>query len=88
MVKALSEAEFTEGLTRFTHAIVEDAALRSWFIALEQLPTSMRKRALAEMAEQMRTGKEDSDLIAAVASVARPEMFDAVMKAVRERCGL
>ena len=75
-----------ESLVRFTHALVEDASLRSWFLGLEHLSASLRQAAFSEMAEQMRSEKEDQNLVAAAAALARPEMYEAVLKAVRERC--
>jgi hypothetical protein len=40
------------------------------------------------MAQQMRSDGEDLDLAAAASALAQPEMYDAVVKAVRERCEL
>ena len=77
-----------EGIVRFTHALVEDASLRSWFLSLERLPDSTRRAAFAQMAEQMTSGREDPELTAAASSLIRPEIYDAVRKSVRERCGL
>jgi hypothetical protein len=84
----MSQSMIPEGMVRFTHALVEDASLRSWFLGLEQLPTSLRQAAFSQMAEQMRADSEDLDLAAAASALARPEMYDAILKAVRERCGL
>ena len=77
-----------EGMVRFTHALVEDASLRSWFLGLEQLSTSLRQAAFSQMAQQMRSERGDLDLAVAASALARPEMYDAVVKAVRERCEL
>ncbi len=77
-----------EGMVRFTQALVEDASLRSWFLGLEQLSTSLRQAAFSQMAQQMRSDREDLDLAAAASALARPEMYDAVLKAVRELCKL
>ncbi len=77
-----------EGIVRFTHALVEDASLRSWFLSLERLPDSTRRAAFAQMAEQMSAGREDIQLTTAASSLIRPEVYDAVRKSVAERCGL
>src|SRR5436190_22574875 len=71
-----------------SHALVEDAALRSWFLGLQHLSASLRQAAFSQMALQMRSDREDLDLAAAAFALARPEMYDAVVKAVRERCEL
>jgi len=78
----------SEGMVRFTHALVEDAALRSWFLGLEHLSASVRRAAFTQMSRQMESDREDPELAAAVSALARPETYDAVLKAVRERCGL
>jgi hypothetical protein len=73
-------------MVRFTRALVEDASLRSWFLGLDQLSTSLREAAFRQMAQQMKSDREDLDLAAAASALAQPEMYDAVVKAVRERC--
>lgn len=83
----MSELAIPEGVVRFTHALVEDAALRSWFLRLEQVSDAVRRSALVQMAQQMRAAGEDSELAAAVSALARPELYRAVRDAVRERCG-
>ena len=75
-----------EGMVRFTYALVEDASLRSWFLGLEHLSASLRQAAFSQMAQQMRSDRKDVDLAAAASALARPEMYDAVVKTVRERC--
>ena len=77
-----------EGMVRFTHALVENASLRSWFLGLEQLSTSLRQAAFSHMAQQMKSDRQDLDLAAAASALARPEIYDAVVKTVRERCEL
>ncbi len=88
MLQAMAPSVIPEGMVRFTHALVEDASLRAWFLGLEQLSTSLRQAAFSQMAQQMRADKEDNDLAAAASALARPEIYDAVVKAVRERCQL
>jgi hypothetical protein len=39
------------------------------------------------MAEQMRVDRADPELAAVISAMKRPEFFDAVQKAVRDRCG-
>ena len=77
-----------DGIVRFTHALVEDASLRSWFLSLEGHTTAMRGTALRQMAEQMRTERADPELADAVSAMTHDEMFDAVRKSVRDRCGV
>ena len=84
----MAQSTIPEGMVRFTHALVEDASLRAWFLGLEQLSTSLRQGAFSQMAQQMRSDREDLDLAAAVSALARPEIYDAVIRAVRERCQL
>ena len=86
-MSSMDELALPEGIVRFTHALVEDAALRSWFLHLEQLPDSVRRHALLQMAQQMTAAREDAELAAAVAALARPDLYRAVREAVGERCG-
>ena len=83
----MPEPIISEGIVRFTQALAKDATLRSAFLSLERLPTSLRCTALAEMAARMRANREDPQLVAAVAAMTRPELFNAVRNALRERCG-
>jgi hypothetical protein len=84
----MAQSRIPEGMVRFTHALVEDASLRSWFLGLEHLPASLRQASFSQMSQQMKSDREDLDLAAAASALARPEMYDAVLKAVRERCEL
>jgi hypothetical protein len=77
-----------EGMVRFTHALVEDASLRSWFFGLQHLSASLRRAAFSQMAQQMKSDREDPELAAAVSALVRPELYEAVLKSVRERCEL
>lgn len=73
---------------RLTHALVEDASLRTWFLGLEELQPGVRQAAFKRMGQQMQVDGEDPELATAVAMLSHAEFYDAVMKAVRERCGL
>ena len=84
----MAQSPIPEGMVRFTHALVEDAALRSWFLDLHRLPTSLRSAAFREMAQQMRSDRADPELANAALALVRPDIYDAVLKAVRERRGL
>ena len=84
----MAHSTIPEGMVRFTHALIEDAALRSWFLGLQYLSASLRQAAFSQMAQQMRSDGEDLDLAAAASALVRPEMYAAVLKAVRERCEL
>ena len=86
-VSSMSELAIPEGIVRLTHALVEDAALRSWFLRLEQVPDAVRRAALVQMAQQMTTAREDAELVAAVSALARADLYRAVRQAVGERCG-
>lgn len=84
----MARSTIPEGMVRFAHALVEDAALRSWFLDLQPLSASLRQAAFSRMAQQMRSEREDPELAAAVCALAQPEIYDAVLKTVRERCEL
>lgn len=75
-----------EAMVNLAHALVETESLRSWFFALEKLPPSVRRDAFSDMAAKMRKAGEDMELTDAVAALARPKMYEAVLEAVRERC--
>jgi hypothetical protein len=74
-----------EGLVKLVQALVETQHLRSWFYALEQLPESARNAAFSQMAAQMRIAGEDAELIAAVALLTHPKMYELVLATVRTR---
>ena len=80
------ERRLPEGLIRFTHALVEKKPLRSWFVELENLTASRRRVAFRQMAAQMSSDKVDPELIAAVSALARPDLYAAVLKSLRELC--
>ena len=80
--------EIPEGIVSLTHTLVEDASLRSWFLALDRLSKSARFTAFSRMAAKMRDGNEDAALVQAVQALAEPGVYRAVRDAVRERCGL
>jgi hypothetical protein len=84
MVKPASH--IPEEMVRLAHALVESETLRSWFLALEALPASLRSVSLSNMAAQMRKEEEDPGLTSAVAALVHPKMYESVLEAVRERC--
>ena len=84
----MTRSTIPESMVRFAHALVEDAALRSLFLDLLSLSASLRRVAFIRMAQQMRSEREDPELAAAVCALAKPEIYDAVLKAVRELCEL
>ena len=87
MFSLMGDLSIPESVVRFTHALVEDASLRSWFLSLEQLSASIRRTAFAQMAEQVRAAdRDDPELAAAVSAMTRSDLFDAVRNALRERC--
>ncbi len=86
MFSTVSEPQIPEGIVRLTHALVEDPTLRTRFFAIEQLSTSLRRSAFRQMAAEMNAAREDSELVAAVSALVRPELYAAVCDSVRERC--
>jgi hypothetical protein len=88
MSSPMKDQQIPEGLVRFTHALVEDAPLRTWFFGLEGLPISLRATAFSQMAQQMRSEKADPELAAALSALVRPELYDAILASVRGRCAL
>ena len=88
MFLAMSRLAIPEGIMRFTRALVEDVSVRSWFLSLERLPESKRRAAFIRMAEEMTSGGEKAQLIVAASFLVRPEVYAAVLKSVRECCGL
>ena len=82
----VAELKLPEGIVRLTHALVADAALRSWFVALDSVSPPLRRSALQQMATQMRAAREDQQLIDAVAAMTHPDVYAAVRQTVRERC--
>jgi len=88
MFMPMTAPSIPERIVRFTHALVEDASLRSWFFSLEQLSASRRRAAFVQMAEQMRSDHEDPALVAAISVMACSELFEAIRDSLRERCGV
>ena len=88
MFMPVTELSIPDGIVRFTHALVEDPPLRSWFLSLEQLSASLRRAAFVQMAAQMRADREDPELAAAVSALAHSDVFEAVRNSLRERCGI
>ena len=86
MFSTVSEPQIPDGIVRLTHALVEDATLRARFLALERLSSSLRRRAFRQIAAEMSAAREDSELVAAVSALVRPELYAAVRDSVRERC--
>lgn len=83
----MTDHQIPEGLVRFTHALVEDASVRAWFLGLERLSFAVRNAAFSQMAEQMKSENADPELAAAVSVLARkPELYAAILASVRERC--
>ena len=72
-------------MVKLAEALVEEEHLRSWFYALEKQPERQRRNSLSEMAAQMRAAGEDRNLTDAVAALARPEIYEGFLAAVRER---
>ena len=83
----MSRPAVPEAVVNLVEALIENQALRSWFFAVGDLPSSVRNAAFAGMAAQMRKAGEDAALIDAIAGLARPKMYEIVLTVVRERCG-
>jgi hypothetical protein len=88
MFMPMSQLSIPEGIVRLTHAFVEDASLRAWFLTVQEHSPGMRRAAFRQMAEQMRTAGEDPELATAVSALTHPELFDAVRQSLRDRCGV
>ena len=82
----MAAPKLPEGIVRLTHALVEDSALRARFVALDSLTPTLRRAALQQMVAQMRSAREDQDLIDALQTMTHPEVYAAVRQTVRERC--
>jgi hypothetical protein len=76
--------EMPEELVSILEAILEDDALSAWFLSLQQLPPAVRRMELGGLAARMRAAGEDADLAQAVSALARPELYDAACKTLRE----
>ena len=80
----MPQCSVPEGMVKLAHALVETSRLRAWFYSLENLSDDLRKAAFIEMPGRMGEAKEDSDITDAVGALARPQMYDTVLAAVRE----
>lgn len=58
--------------------------LRAWFGALGHLPDAQRSAAIHIMAEQMRAGGEEAEMVNDVAALANPQLFAAVARTLRD----
>jgi len=67
-----------EELVRFLQVLVDDADLRAWFVALEQLPDAARHVEFVRIAGEMRAAGEHPDLIHATALLAQPGVYRAM----------
>lgn len=82
----MSRSHIPEGMVKLTHALVEDAGLRAWFVGLARLSRPRRNTALAEMVAEMRREREDPELVWAVDCLIHPGIYESILGAVRERC--
>ena len=81
----MPQAEVPEGMVNLAQALVETPHLRAWFFSFEDLPESFRRAAFSEMAAEMRDAGEDIGLSDAIAALIHPQIYAAVLAAVRER---
>jgi len=75
--------EIPEGLVRFAHALVKSDNFRSWFYRLETLSERDRGAAFLDMARHI--ADEDRDLAVTAFKLRDPEIYEAVLAAVRAR---
>jgi hypothetical protein len=80
----MSDSPISDEVVTLVHAIRDDEGLREWLFRLEECPDSVRRTAFAEMIEKMKSAGEDATLIAAISELARPEIYAAACKALRE----
>ena len=79
----MPRSEIPEGFVRFAHAVVESDKLRSWFYGLETLSERDRGAAFLDMARII--AGEDRDLAVTAFKLRDPEIYQAVLAAVRAR---
>jgi hypothetical protein len=70
----------SEELLTLAQVIAESQPLRAWFVNLAAQPPSTRSRACKEMALSMKANGETPALIEAVGSLARPDLFNALLQ--------
>ena len=80
----MSNSPISDEVVTLVHAIRDDDGLCDWLFRLEQGPDSVRRTAFAEMIAQMKSAGEDAVLITAISELARPEIYTAACKALRE----
>jgi hypothetical protein len=64
--------------------MTEDASLCTWFLSLQQLPPTVRRTELGGLAARMRAAGDDSEVADAVSALARPNLYEAACKTLRE----
>ena len=79
----MKPSKVSEELLTISQVIGESEILRDWFVNLAALPPAIRAKACADMASSMAADGDDSDLIAAVSSLARPDIYNAVLQTLR-----
>ena len=81
----MTSVEMPEKLVVFVEVLERDEPMRLWFAGLEQLPSSLRRREISQLARRMEAGGEDPELVAVARMLTQPEVFDAVAGILRQR---
>ena len=77
-------AAIPEPLVSFVQALVDDESLRDWFESLADVSGRERAIEFTGVATRMRESGEHPELAHAVALLAAPGMFEAVLATLRE----
>jgi hypothetical protein len=73
-----------EKLITLVQLLRESETLRAWHQNLCHMPDAQRGVTIQLMAEQIRAGGEDPELVEAILSLANPQIFAAVSKTLRD----
>jgi hypothetical protein len=76
-------ASVSDELVTFVEVLVDDVRLRSWFLGLEALPTSVRAAEFRRMAERMNAEGEPQNVLRITNLLAQDEMYRAVLLTLR-----
>jgi hypothetical protein len=79
----MPQSEVPEGFVRLAHALVESEDLRSWFYQLAKLSPDDRAATFLDMARHIYS--EDDDLAVIAFKLREPKIYQALLRAVRER---
>jgi hypothetical protein len=72
----------SEEFVTMLRVLIEDEDLKRWFLSLKPMPANLRHSMLGAMIEEMKTNGEDAELIAAIALLIDPAVYDAAFKII------